>query len=181
MRLVAPWDGHGMIATQSHAFHFDGYPAMRAAWPGHLDHLADAAKSHILCCFAGVFVGIVDAAVLAARAHFGKRQHPLLPFEQVEWARAELDSWLLQQAYAGMLHAVETQQDAAKATLQGKLAITELAETVLTRICRIVGGGAYARTSPFGFWAQDVRALGFLRPPWALGFDALVPKPPRDA
>ena len=34
MKLTAPWDGHGMIATQSHAFQFDDYPATRAAWPG---------------------------------------------------------------------------------------------------------------------------------------------------
>jgi alkylation response protein AidB-like acyl-CoA dehydrogenase len=36
MKLVAEWDGHGMIATQSHAFEFSGYPATRLAWPGNL-------------------------------------------------------------------------------------------------------------------------------------------------
>ena len=41
------------------------------------------------------------------------------------------------------------------------------------RLCRVMGGGSYARYSPFGFWAQDVRALGFLRPPWGLAFDTL--------
>ena len=57
--------------------------------------------------------------------------------------------------------------------LLGKTAIAELAETVLGRICRIVGGGTYARHSPFGFWFEDVRALGFLRPPWVLAYDQL--------
>ena len=26
---------------------------------------------------------------------------------------------------------------------------------------------------PFGQWAQDVKALGFLRPPWGLAFDQM--------
>ena len=37
-----------------------------------------------------------------------------------------------------------------------------------------MGGGTYSRASPFGCWAQDVQALGFLRPPWGLAFDALL-------
>ena len=36
IRLVAPWDGHGMPATQSHAVELVGCPAERVAWPGHL-------------------------------------------------------------------------------------------------------------------------------------------------
>ena len=43
-----------------------------------------------------------------------------------------------------------------------------LPEPVLTRLCRIAGGGAYFWHSPLGHWFEDVRALGFLRPPWAL-------------
>ena len=35
MRLVAEWDGQGMIATQSHAFAFADFPAMGFAWPRH--------------------------------------------------------------------------------------------------------------------------------------------------
>ena len=53
------------------------------------------------------------------------------------------------------------------------MSIALLAESILTRLCRIAGGGAYARHSPLGFWFEDVRALGFLRPPWALAADAL--------
>jgi hypothetical protein len=53
------------------------------------------------------------------------------------------------------------------------MAIAELAESALARIGKVIGGGVYARTSPFGFWAEDVRALGFLRPPWGLAFDRL--------
>jgi hypothetical protein len=36
-----------------------------------------------------------------------------------------------------------------------------------------MGGGTFARQSPYGFWFEDVRALGFLRPPWGLAFDTL--------
>jgi hypothetical protein len=42
---------------------------------------------------------------------------------------------------------------------------------VLSRIAKVVGGGTFNRTSPFAFWYEDVRALGFLRPPWGLAFD----------
>jgi len=33
MKLTAPWDGCGMIATQSHAFAFENFPVTRVAWP----------------------------------------------------------------------------------------------------------------------------------------------------
>jgi hypothetical protein len=44
----------------------------------------------------------------------------------------------------------------------------------MTRLCRIFGGATFARSSPFGHWAQDVRTLGFLRPPWSLSYDILL-------
>jgi len=31
----------------------------------------------------------------------------------------------------------------------------------------------FSRSSPLGRWAQDVRALVFLRPPWGLAYDQL--------
>jgi alkylation response protein AidB-like acyl-CoA dehydrogenase len=173
--LVAPWDGLGMIATQSHAFRFEDFPATRAAWPGNLVGLARASQAYVRCCFTAVCVGIVEEALATARGQLQQRHVSLRPFEQVEWARAELESWLLQQAYEGMLRSIETRSaDAERASLQGKVAIAELAESVLTRLCRVVGGATYARSSPFACWAQDVRALGFLRPPWGLAFDLLI-------
>ena len=173
--LVAAWDGLGMIATHSHAFRFEEFPATRAAWPGNLLGLGMAIQPYVRCCFTAVCVGIVEEALAAARAQLLQRRGSLRPFEQVEWARAELDGWLIQQAYEGMLRAVETRAaDAELVSVQGKVAIAELAESVLTRLCRVIGGGTYARSSPFGCWAQDVRALGFLRPPWALAFDLLL-------
>ena len=181
MRLSAAWDGLGMIATQSHAFAFNGYPATRVAWPANVQALAGAVQPYFRCCFTAVFVGIIETAMSTARKQLATRAK-LRPFEQVEFARAELDAWLVAQAYEGMLRAMEGDTSgAARATVLGKLAVAELAESVLTRLCRVIGGGTFSHSSPFGNWAQDVRALGFLRPPWALGFDALLEAPPDDA
>jgi hypothetical protein len=57
--------------------------------------------------------------------------------------------------------------------VQAKTAIAELAESMLGRICKVIGGGTFSRSSPFGYWYQDVRALGFLRPPFGLAYDQL--------
>jgi alkylation response protein AidB-like acyl-CoA dehydrogenase len=173
MTLTAPWDGHGMTATQSHAFRFDDFPATRFAWPGHIRDLQAANGGFVACCFTAVVVGIVEAALDTARAQLEGRHASLRAYEQVEWARAETEGWLVQQAYEGMLRAMEQGGGTPPAALRGKVAVAELAESVLTRICRVVGGGTFSRSSPFGFWFEDVRALGFLRPPWGLAYERL--------
>jgi alkylation response protein AidB-like acyl-CoA dehydrogenase len=173
VRLVAEWDGQGMIATQSHAMAFEDYPATRCAWPGNLRTLTMAAGPYVACSFTAVIVGIVEAAIEAARAQLAPRRDALRAYEQVEWSRAELEAWLIQQAYEGMLRAVEEDRDPLRSALLGKEAIAELAESALARTCKVIGGGTFNRTSPFAFWYEDVRALGFLRPPWGLAFDQL--------
>ncbi|MFN3652000.1 MAG: hypothetical protein ACK47B_20690 [Armatimonadota bacterium] len=172
MTLLAEWDGHGMTATQSHAFRFEGYPAARFAWPGNLLGLQKAAGGAISCYFAAVVTGIAQVAMATAREQLRRRKESLRSFEQAEWVRAETESWLIDRAYDGMLREVEASPGTPVGTRLGKLAIAELSEVLLTRLCRILGGGSYSRHSPFGYWQQDVRALGFLRPPWALAFDA---------
>ena len=170
--LVAPWDGHGMTATQSHALAFEGFPAVRLAWPRASQSQVPERPGGPL--FAAVIVGIVEAAMAEARRQLAGRRAALRAYEQVEWARAEVEAWLIQQAYAGMVGAVEREAaDTARSGLLGKTAVAELAEAVLGRLCRVLGGGTYARQSPFGFWFEDVRALGFLRPPWGLAYDTL--------
>jgi alkylation response protein AidB-like acyl-CoA dehydrogenase len=181
VRLVAEWDGQGMIATQSHAMAFEDFPATRCAWPGNLMALIAASGPYVACSFTAVIVGIVEAAVETARAQIAPRRDALRAYEQVEWSRAELETWLIHQAYDGMLRAVEEDRDALRSALQGKEAIAELAESVLARICKVIGGGTFSRSSPFAFWYEDVRALGFLRPPWGLAYDQLFllsPPPP---
>ncbi|MGB2695818.1 MAG: acyl-CoA dehydrogenase family protein [Dehalococcoidia bacterium] len=173
VKLIAEWDGHGMIATQSHAMSFEDFPATRFAWPGILLRTAAAAGPFVGCAFTAVIVGIVENALETARQQLAPKRDSLRPYEQVECSRAEVEGWLIQQAYEGMLRAVERDDDAYRNMLQGKTAIAEIAESVTGRICKVVGGGAFSRNSPFGFWYEDVRALGFLRPPWGLAFDGI--------
>jgi alkylation response protein AidB-like acyl-CoA dehydrogenase len=175
IKLIAEWDGHGMIATQSHAFEFSGYPATRLAWPGNLRVVSTVAGAFVSSVFTAVVVGVVQSAVEAARQQVHKRKDGLRPFEQVEWTRVESEAWLIDQAYEGMLRSVEAKGSGAVLdTLHAKTAIAELAESVTGRICRVIGGGTFHRSSHFGAAFEDVRALGFLRPPWALAFDSIL-------
>lgn len=173
LRLVAAWDGHGMTATQSHAFAFRDFPAERSAWPNSRQVSQEAIGRVSGCVFTAVVVGVVEAAFAAARRQLGRKKDSLRPYERVEWSRAELDEWLILQGYEGMLRAAETKPRPVRDILLGKTALAELAESVLLRLCRVLGGGTFSRSSPFGFWFEDVRALGFLRPPWGFAFDRL--------
>jgi alkylation response protein AidB-like acyl-CoA dehydrogenase len=173
--LLSEWDGHGMTATQSHSMRFENFPATRVAWPGHIQDVAKAALTPVQCWFTAVIAGIVETAEQTARQHFAASYGSMHAYERVEWAQAEMEAWLIRQAYEGMLAAVEQQRPSAgREVLQGKTAVAELAESVLRRICRIAGGGSYARHSPYGFWFEDVRALGYLRPPWGLAYENLI-------
>ena len=171
--LTASWDGHGMTATQSHAMAFSDFPATRSAWPAGVLPLMAATGGLIQCAFTSVVAGIVEVAVETARPQVERRRDALRAYERVEWARAEMEAWLVQQAYEGMLRAIETGTDGAYRAMQAKVAIAELAESATGRICRVIGGGTFSRSSPFGYWHEDVRALGFLRPPWGLAYDTL--------
>jgi alkylation response protein AidB-like acyl-CoA dehydrogenase len=173
MKLIAEWDGQGMIATQSHAMSFEEFPATRCAWPGNLMTVLLASGPYVACSFTAVVTGIVQIAIETARKQLAPRHEALRPYEQIEWTRAEQEAWLIDQAYEGMLRAVEEGRDPLRSALRGKAAIAELAESALARMCKVIGGGTYNRTSPFAFWYEDVRALGFLRPPWGLAFDQL--------
>ncbi len=173
MKLVAPWDGHGMTATQSHAFQFTSFPAERHAFADSLEFILAASGGFIGCLFAAVFVGIVETAVAEAERALTPRRADLRPFEQFAWTQAVTDAWLVRQAYEGMLRSVEADGGTPVDVLRGKAAIAELAESTLRNLCTVVGGGTYSRRSPFGFWFEDVRALGFLRPPLPLLHDRL--------
>jgi alkylation response protein AidB-like acyl-CoA dehydrogenase len=173
VELTAAWDGHGMTATQSHALSFMDVPATRRAWPSHA-----RPKTVVNRAMGGGFVapivGVVEVAVDTARQQMQRKRGGLGAYEQVEWARVEMEAWLVQQAYAGLLKASREGGRAGRQSIYAKPAIAELAESILNRISRIGGGSAYSRHSPFGFWLEDVRALGFLRPPWGLAFDRMI-------
>ena len=174
--LTRAWDGVGMTATQSHAMDFKDMPATRAAWPDNgarqrAREIAGRPAGHL---FTSVIVGVVESAVEAARRQVEAKRASLRPFEQVEWSRVEMEAWLVQQAYEGVLRDVESGSGAAsRSGLLCKEAVAELAESILLRISKVVGGGAYSRSAPYGFWLEDVRALGFLRPPWGFAFDRI--------
>lgn len=175
LQLTAEWDGMGMAATQSHAMRLEDCPAIRLAWDGPLEEVTRAAGPLISSLFTAVILGVLDEAIRTAKLQLEPKADALRPYEQVEWSRAELDHWLAVQAYEGALGAVESGDLSRSlyATLRGKEAVADLAEASLGRLGRVLGGGTFSRRSPFASWFEDVRALGFLRPPWGLAYDNL--------
>jgi hypothetical protein len=174
MKLIAEWDGHGMIATQSHAFEFTNYPATRLAWPGNLTVISGAAGPLISSLFTAVIVGVAEEAYERAKAQLSRRRDDLNAYDRTEWTRVESEVWQMRALAEAGLQAVEAKgAGAGLDTLQAKTAIAELAESLTGRICRVIGGGSFHRASPFGAAFEDVRALGFLRPPWGLAYEQL--------
>ncbi len=175
MKLIAEWDGMGMAATQSHAMRLDGAPSVRLAWEGTLEPILTAAGPLLSVLFTAVIIGVLDEAIAAAREQVRIRSGQLRAYEQVEWTRAEQDHWVAVQAYEGGLRAIETGDPgvARHGSLRAKQSVADLAEATLLRLSRVLGGGTYSGRSPFAHWFEDVRALGFLRPPWGLAYDSL--------
>jgi alkylation response protein AidB-like acyl-CoA dehydrogenase len=176
LTLRAHWDGHGMAATNSHGFVFQDFAATRMAWPGHWRQVMEGSGGSSTALFVAVVLGVMDAAMAWTEDHLrgrGAPRKPLPSFEKVEWATAQSEAWLAQQAYDGLLRALETYGRSRRDAQMAKANVATLSESVLTRLCRLVGGSAYSRSSPLGFWFQDVRALGFLRPPWSVAVEGL--------
>jgi alkylation response protein AidB-like acyl-CoA dehydrogenase len=175
LHLTAEWDGMGMAATQSHAMRLEDCPAIRHAYDGPLEDITTAAAPLVLSIFTAVILGVLDEAIRTAKVQLAPKADALRPYERVEWSHAEMEHWLAVQAYEGALRAVETgdQAVALHAALRAKEAVAELSEASLRRLTRVIGGGTFSRRSPYASWFEDVRALGFLRPPWGLAYDNL--------
>jgi alkylation response protein AidB-like acyl-CoA dehydrogenase len=174
LTLIAEWDGMGMAATQSHAMRLDRAPGVRLARQGPLSDITANAGAFVATLFTAVIVGVLDEAIAVAKQQLAPRSATLRAYEQVEWTRAVNDHWLVGQAYEGSLRAIEKRAPTALfEALCAKEAVAELAEATLARLARVIGGGAFSRRSPFAHWYEDVRALGFLRPPWGLAYDNL--------
>ncbi len=182
MTMLAEWDGMGMRATQSHAMVLDGAPAVQLAHDAPIQAVAGANAAFVSCLFTAVVLGVLDEAVATARAALAPKADQLRAYERVEWTRAEAEHWLAVQAYEGGLRAVESDElaVAVHAGLRAKECVAELAEQSLTRLSRVIGGGTFSQRSPFAAWFEDVRALGFLRPPWGLAYDSLFDTSLRD-
>ena len=176
LRITREWDGVGMKATQSHAVMLDGVHGIPFAWPGALESVGPPVATLGLGLFCSVIMAVVDAAMAEATSRLSGKS--LRPYEQVAWAEAEVGHWMLTQAHRGVRNviagAADAADDPAVAMVKGKTGMATMAESTLTLICRAVGGGAFSASSPFASWHQDVRALGFLRPPWGLAFDQLI-------
>jgi alkylation response protein AidB-like acyl-CoA dehydrogenase len=175
LQLIAEWDGMGMKATQSHAMRLDDAPAVRLAWNGPFAAITAAAGPLVATLFTSVVVGVLDEAIALARPQIRDRADGLRPYERVEWTYAEQDHWLATQAHEGALRAIEggNLAVATHAALRAKESVADLAERTMLRLTRVLGGGTFSQRSPFAHWFEDVRALGFLRPPWGLANDAL--------
>lgn len=173
LAITKPWDGMGMKATQSHAVRFDGAAAVPWAWQQALALGAPAIGALGLTTFCAVITAVCDSAMAEAERRLAGKQ--LRPYEKVALTQAQIDHWMLTQALSGLVATLGTQPAAVtliEAT-KAKLGMAALAESLMSQICRAVGGGAFAASSPFATWYEDVRALGYLRPPWGLAFDQL--------
>jgi alkylation response protein AidB-like acyl-CoA dehydrogenase len=176
MRLTAPWRGHGMRSTNSHAFAFHNFPATRVAWPGHPAELMAANSGLGAMSFSSVIVGVVDAAMDYTRQWLQARRSQataLRSYQHIEWTMAEQEAFLIDRAWEGTLQTLDQGRSNRRTILMTKECIARLAESVLSRLCKLTGGAAYTWYCPLGAWLQDVQALGYLRPPWALAFDTL--------
>jgi alkylation response protein AidB-like acyl-CoA dehydrogenase len=152
----------------------DRAPGVRLAREGSLSDVAAGAGAFIATTFTAVILGVLDEAIAVAKQQLLPRSEDLRAYERVEWTRAVNDHWLAVQAFEGSLRAMERNDPSALfAALCAKEAVAELAEATLARLAKVLGGGTFSRRSPFAHWYEDVRALGFLRPPWGLAYDNL--------
>lgn len=172
--LTQGWNAHGMMATQSHAFRFESFPTERIAWAGRGPEVAPVAGAFSNALFTAVIMGILDTAMATAAGRMRPRLGSLRAFEQVAWQCAENDYWTACQVYRGMLAAVAEKPNFILDTVRAKTVVAELAEAALAGVGRAMGGGAFTRYNPLGQWSQDVKALGFLRPPWGLAFEQMT-------
>lgn len=170
-QLVAEWDGLGMRRTNSHTVSFDHYPARRFAWPKAIMEVGNPTSGALQCWFAGIQLGIIQEALHTARHHMKEQSKTFLPYEQVYWARAEMETWTAVWAYEGMIRAVETKGGLPREVVMGKVIVAEMAESVLNRLSKLMGPEAYSQHSTFPIWVADVQFFGIMRPSFTNAYD----------
>lgn len=174
-KLTVPWDGMGMSSTQSHAFRFDNFPASKAVSEEVLQRVAPVSAQVSNMLFTGVVLGVSDNALGFARSKLEGKIENMRAFEQLEWIRCQNELWLAEQALEGALRSIEAgEPDAHLTATRCKIVCAELIETGLSRMAKVVGGASYSRAMPLAQWTEDVKALGFLRPPLPLAYDQLM-------
>ncbi len=174
-KMTVEWDGIGMSSTQSHAFRFENFPAKKAASREVLSRVAPIGSQMGNMLFAGVVLGVADNALGFARGKLEGKEQSMRSFEKTEWVRCQNELWLAEQSYEGALRAIEAGEDGAHIdAVRCKVTCAELIETALSRMSKVVGGASFSKAMPLAQWTQDVKALGFLRPPLPLAYDQLM-------
>jgi alkylation response protein AidB-like acyl-CoA dehydrogenase len=166
MRLAAPWRGHGMKSTNSHAFEFNNFPATRVAWPGHQSEIIAATRGLGGMSWCSVVAGVVDLAIDYTREQLQTMRSKgsnLRAYEQVEWARAEQEVFLIERAWEGALQVLDQGIIDPRTILMTKEAMGWLSESALSRLCRLTGGTADTGYYPLEGWLKDVQILGWCR------------------
>ena len=174
-KMTVEWDGIGMSSTQSHAFRFENFPVNKTVSREVLSKVAPISSQISNMLFAGVVLGVADNAMRFARGKLEGKEQGMRAFEKTEWVRCQNELWLAEQSYEGALRAIEAGEDAAHITaVRCKITCAELIETALSRMSKVVGGASFSKAMPLAQWTQDVKALGFLRPPLPLAYDQLM-------
>lgn len=172
LTMIRPWDGHGMCGTQSHAFKLENCAAERAD-PGKPFSVARPQISNLSAVlFCAVIAGVLDEAFDYALKRLNAKHDGMRALERVELVRANNEHWQAITLFEAVRDKMGTPSGVAHAR-QAKYAIAQHAENALGRLAKVIGGSSFGRSSPLGQWSQDVKALGFLRPPWALQNDQL--------
>ena len=174
-KMTVEWDGIGMSSTQSHAFRFENFPAIKTVSREVLSKVASISSQISNMLFTGVVLGVADNAMGFARGKLEGKEEGMRAFEKMEWIRCQNELWLAEQSYEGALRAIEAGEDAAHITaVRCKITCAELIENALSRMSKVVGGASFSKAMPLAQWTQDVKALGFLRPPLPLAYDQLM-------
>jgi len=172
LTLLREWDGHGMCGTQSHAFTLNNCPAHKADANKRFANALPQVSQMSGVQFCAVILGILDEAFDSALTKLKQKADGMRALERVELVRAQNAYWQAQTLYTSVRDQMGTPVALGNAR-QAKYAIAAHAENALAGLSKVVGGSSFSRTSPLGQWGQDVKALGFLRPPWALQNDQL--------
>ena len=116
---------------------------------------------------------LVQARGRQGRRLLAPQAERLSGFEQSRGADAENLLWRAEQAFDAAAASMGTSRAGAD-SLHGNTALANLAEQILDKLAQALGGVSLSRSSPFGQWMQDVRALGHLRPPRALSHTRII-------
>jgi alkylation response protein AidB-like acyl-CoA dehydrogenase len=167
-----PWSSRGMRATASHPVELRAARAERIAWTGELDAIRGVASPLSAASFMAAAIGVADAALDDSLARHATR--PGGGFARRELVDARQDALLLDALLAHLVTAIGAgDPEAGDLALRGKHAAAEIVERLLARLAHAAGGSGYARNARLGDQFDDVRALGFLRPPWDIGWERL--------